>query len=420
MDSSKGDDGMRTTRRDFVKKTSLAAGALAAGEIPAVYAGGQEQTITAGLIGCGGRGTGAAGDFLGSSPNVRIVAAGDAFKDRVDNARKQLSKNESFKVDDEHAFVGLDAYKKVIDSGVNMVILATPPGFRSIHFAAAVEAGKHVFMEKPVCVDPAGARRVMEAGLKAKEKKLAVVAGTQRRHQKGYVETVKAIHDGAIGEVVSGCAYWNGGGVWVHPRKDGWTDLEWQMRNWYYFTWLCGDHIVEQHIHNIDVMNWVLRAHPVKATAVGGRQVRTGPEFGHIYDHFGVDYEYPNGVHVLSMCRHWPNTPGNVSEHVVGTKGKSNGHSSAGDFKAAGGGKNPYVQEHTDLVESIRKGEPLNEAQQVAESSLAAVMGREAAYTGQVVVWDDFLKSDMDLMPKNLDWNMKLEVPPVAMPGKRG
>lgn len=411
---------MKTTRRDFVKRASLAAGALAAGDIPPVHARGREATISAGLIGCGGRGTGAASDFLNSSPNVRIVAVGDVFRDRADNARRQLSKHEAFKVDDDHVFVGLDAYQKVIGSGVDLVILATPPGFRPLHFAAAVEAGKHVFMEKPVCVDAAGARRVMEAGRKAREKKLAVVAGTQRRHQKGYVETVKAIHDGVIGEVVFGGCSWNQGGIWVHPRKEGWTDLEWQMRNWYYFTWLSGDHIVEQHIHNIDVMNWVLRSHPVRATAVGGRQVRVAPEYGHIFDHFGVDYEYPGGVHVLSMCRHWPGTPAAIREFVAGTKGKSNAVTYAGDFRAGGGGRNPYVQEHVDLVESIRKGEPLDEAQQVAESSFAAVLGREAAYTGQTVAWDDLLNSDQDLMPKNLDWNMKLEVPPVAMPGKKG
>jgi len=410
---------MRTTRRDFVKKASLAAGALAAGDLPAVHARGREPAITAGLIGCGGRGTGAAADFLNSAPNVRIVALGDVFKDRVDNARRQLARYASFQVDDDHSFVGLDAYRKVLESGVDLVILATPPGFRPLHFAAAVEAGKHVFMEKPVCVDAAGARRVLEAGRKAREKRLAVVAGTQRRHQKGYQETVKAIHDGAIGEIVAGCCYWNQGGLWVHPRREEWTDLQWQLRNWYYFTWLSGDHIVEQHIHNIDVMNWVLRAHPVRATAVGGRQVRVAPEYGHIYDHFGVDFEYPGGVHVLSMCRHWPGTPGAVREFVVGTRGKSNAATYAGEFRAGGGGRNPYVQEHADLVESIRKGEPLNEAQQVVESSFSAVLGREAAYTGQTVSWDDLWNSDQDLMPPNLDWNMKLEVPPVPLPGKR-
>ncbi len=410
----------RISRRHFVKAGStLAAGALAPVDLPFVHARGQEPTITAGLIGCGGRGTGAADNFLSSSPNVQVIAMGDVFQDRLDKSRKQLGKKEGFKVDDAHCFTGLDAYRKVIDSGVNMVILATPPGFRPIHFEAAIDAGKHVFFEKPVCVDPAGARKVMAAGKKAAEKKLGVVAGTQRRHQKGYVETVGHIHEGGIGEVVAGFCYWNGGGVWVHPRQEGQTDLEYQMRNWYYFTWLCGDHIVEQHIHNIDVMNWVLRGHPLKAVAVGGRQTRTGPEFGHIYDHFGVDFEYANGVHVLSMCRHWRNCPGNVSEYVVGTRGKSNCRSQAGDWKAPGGGQNPYVQEHADLVASIREGKPLNEAQQVAESTLAAVMGREAAYTGQLIEWDAFLQSDMDLMPKDLDWKMKLPEPPVAMPGKK-
>jgi predicted dehydrogenase len=415
----------KQTRRDFVKAGGASAGAAFLSNVPLVYAGGQEKTISVGLIGCGGRGTGAAKNCLDSSENVRIVAMGDMFKDRLDGSRRGLSKNEGFKVDDDHAFVGFDAYKKVLDSGVDMVILATPPGFRPYHFKAAVEAGKNIFFEKPVAVDPTGVRIVMEYGKIAAEKKLGVVAGTQRRHQKSYLQTVGQIHAGAIGDIVAARCYWNSGGVWVNPRREGQSDMEYQLRNWYYYTWLGGDHIVEQHIHNIDVINWVLKSHPIKATAVGGRQVRIEPEYGHIYDHFGVDFEYPNDVHVMSMCRHWNNLPSNVSEGVVGTKGRSNCHSGLWDhsgkqiFKPEGGGKDPYVQEHTDLIASIRKGEPLNEAQAVAESTLAAIMGREAAYTGQVIEWDKFLKSDLDLMPKNLDLKAALPEPPIARPGKK-
>ncbi len=415
----------KISRRDFVKAGGGTAGAAFLSNIPLVHASGQEQTISVGLIGCGGRGTGAAENCLESSSNVRLVAMGDMFEDRLKGSRKSLSKKEGYKVEDDHVFTGFDAYKKVLESGVDMVILATPPGFRPYHFKAAVEAGKHIFFEKPVAVDPFGVRLVMEYGKIAKEKKLAVVAGTQRRHQKSYVETMQKIHEGGIGDIVAARCYWNGGGVWVNPRREGQTDVEYQLRNWYYYTWLGGDHIVEQHIHNLDVVNWALKGHPVRALAVGGRQVRTEPQFGHIYDHFGVDFEYPNGVHVHSMCRHWNNLPSNVSEAFVGTKGKSSGSNGLYDhagkqlWKPEGGGKNPYVQEHTDLIASIRKGEPLNEAHQVAESTLVAIMGREAAYTGQIVEWDKFLASDLKMMPDKLDMNTPMPEPKVATPGKK-
>ena len=408
------------SRRDFVKAGSSTAALLAS--TPLVYAGGQDQTISVGLIGCGGRGTGAAQDCLSSSKNVRLVAMGDMFKDRLDGSRKQLSKTDGYKVDDANVFTGFDAYKKVLDSGVDMVILATPPGFRPIHFAAAIDAGKHVFFEKPVGVDPTGIRKVLEAGKKAKEKKLAVVTGTQRRHETRYLETIKRIHDGAIGEIVAGRCYWNGSTPWVKPRREGWNDMEYQLRNWYHFNWLCGDHIVEQHVHNLDVMNWVLKSHPVSAVAVGGKQVNTAPEFGNGWDHFGVDFTYPNDVHVLSMCRHWPNSPGNVSEAVVGTKGKSDCASwisGPNEWKFQDKNNKPYVQEHADLIESIRNGNPLNEAEQIAHSTLTAIMGREAAYTGQVIKWDEFLKSPLDLMPEKLDFG-PLQERPSAIPGKKG
>jgi predicted dehydrogenase len=411
------------SRRDFVKSGSAVTAAVLAGA-PMVHAGGQD-TITAGVIGCGGRGTGAMENLLESSPNVRITAMGDMFPDRIKNSFNQLKKSgkDGFKVTEDALFTGIDAYKKVLDSGVNMVILATPPGFRPYHFKAAIDAGKHVFFEKPVAVDPVGVRMVIEAGKVAKEKKLAVVAGTQRRHQKEYIETIQRIHDGAIGDIVAARAYWNGNKPWSRKREPGQDDLTYQLKNWYNFPWLCGDHIVEQHIHNLDVIQWALRANPVNCVAVGGRQSYIEEEHGVIYDHFGVDYVYPNDVHVMSMCRHWPNSPGNVSEAVVGTKGKSNCSNSIDIFggekwRAQGGGKNPYVQEHTDLVASIRAGAPLNEAEQVANSTAVAIMGREAAYTGQVIKWDEFMKSDLRLMPENVT---NETVPPakVPRPGKK-
>lgn len=412
----------KMSRRDFVKAGSSTAALLASA--PLVHARGQDQTISVGLIGCGGRGTGAAENCLESSQNVKLVAMGDMFKDRLDGSRRQLSKRDGYKVNDDSVFVGFDAYKKVLDSGVDMVILATPPGFRPIHFKAAIEAGKHVFFEKPVATDPTGVRSVIETGNLAKEKKLAVVTGTQRRHQKSYLETIAKIHEGAIGDIVSARCYWNDGGVWVNPRRPGQSDMEYQLRNWYYFPWIGGDHIVEQHIHNLDVINWVLKSHPVKANAVGGRQVRTEEQYGVIYDHFAVDFEYPNDVHVLSMCRHWRNCPSNVSEAVVGTKGKSDCHSNlwmydGGHWKQEGGGINPYVQEHKDLIASIREGKPLNEAERVAHSTLTAIMGREAAYTGQTIVYDEFLKSPMNLLPENLSLDAKLPEPHVPIPGRK-
>jgi predicted dehydrogenase len=409
------------SRRDFVKASSSTAALLAS--TPFVYAGGQDQTISVGLIGCGGRGTGAAENCLESSPNVKLVAMADMFKDRLDGSRRNLSKRDGFKVTDDNVFIGFDAYKKVLDTGVDMVILATPPGFRPIHFAAAIEAGKHVFFEKPVGVDPTGIRKVIEAGKKAKEKKLAVVTGTQRRHQKNYVETIGKIHEGAIGDIVAARCYWNGDTPWVHPRRQEWNDMEYQLRNWYHYTWLCGDHIVEQHVHNLDVMNWVLKSHPLSAVAVGGKQVRTQPEYGCGWDHFAVDFTYPNDVHVMSMCRHWPKSPGNVSEAVIGTKGKSdcvnNINLYSGEkWNPPGGGINPYVQEHADLIKSIREGKPLNEAEQIAHSTLTAIMGREAAYTGQIIKWDEFLNSPLDLSPKSYEFGA-LPEPPVAVPGTK-
>jgi predicted dehydrogenase len=409
------------SRRDFLKGSAAVTAAMITSQgLTGAYAAGSDR-IRVGLVGCGGRGTGAAGDCVGSAPNVELVAMGDLFGDHLNSSRRRLSRlGEKNKVTDERAFSGFDAYRKVIDSGVDLVLLCTPPAFRPMHLKAAIEAGKHVFMEKPVAVDPAGIRTVIEASDMAAAKKLGVVAGTQRRHQNGYVETMKRIHDGAIGDIVSAQCYWNQGGLWSRERQSGWSDVEWQVRNWLYFTWLSGDHIVEQHVHNLDVINWALRAHPVKALGMGGRQVRTAPVYGNIYDHFTIEYEYPNGARVMSMCRQIEGTASRVSEFLIGTKGTSNPAGSIRgetSWRHEGPRNGPYQQEHTDLINSIRAGKPLNEGRQIAESTLTAIMGRMSAYTGQEVTWEQALGSKLDLVPQQLAFG-PMPVEPVAIPGQ--
>jgi myo-inositol 2-dehydrogenase / D-chiro-inositol 1-dehydrogenase len=415
------------TRRDFIRSSAVATGVLAAGlRTPPVHAAGGDE-IGIGLVGCGGRGRGAAADAVKSSPGVRVVAVGDAFPDRVAEARERLKElGEAGVVPDERAFVGLDAYQKVIATpGVNYVILATPPGFRPLHLEAAVAAGKNVFTEKPVAVDGPGIRSVLATYEAAKAKGLHVGAGTQRRHEAGYVEALKRVHDGGIGEVLAARAYWNQGALWNKPRQASWSDVEWQMRNWLYFTWLSGDHIVEQHVHNLDVANWALGAHPVRAMGMGGRQSRISPEYGHGFDHFAIDYEYPNGVHVQSMCRQIPDCANRVAESVVGTKGTCELESGAKRYELTGPSAykftatftNPYVQEHADLIAAIRGGQPYNELKQVAESTLTAIMGRISAYTGKAVTWEEALGSSEALVPTNLAFG-PMPVAPVARPGQ--
>lgn len=419
------------TRRDFLKGTTASAALLGVGSLPfasGVFAAGSDE-LKVGLIGCGGRGTGAATDCVRSAPGVKIYAMGDLFQDRLEGSLARLTGNEALKdkidVAKNRCFWGFDAYEKVIASDVDMVILAEPPGFRPSHFRAAVEAGKHVFFEKPVAVDGPGVRAILEAGEIASRKKLGIVAGTIKRHQADYMATIKRIHDGEIGDILAAQCYYNTGELWNHGRKPEWSDMEWQCRNWLYFTWLSGDHIVEQHIHNLDVMNWVIGAHPEKCVGIGGRQVRTDPAYGHIFDHFTVEYEYPNGVRLMSMCRQSDNCCNNVSERVIGTKGSSNCSKfirldllrGAYEWKFDGEVPSPFVQEHTDLITSIREGNPLNEAQQIAESSLTAIMGRMSAYTGQEVTWEQALNSQENLMPEKLEFG-PLALPPVAIPGK--
>jgi predicted dehydrogenase len=322
------------------------------------------------------------------------------------------------------SFVGFDAYQRVIDSDVDMVILATPPHFRPQHLRAAIEAGKHVFMEKPVAVDPVGIRSVIESADMAKEKGLAIVAGTQRRHQAHYIEIMRRVRDGAIGEIVAAQCYWNQGGLWVVDRDEKMTDMEWQCRNWLYFTWLSGDHIVEQHVHNLDAVNWALGATPVQCLGMGGRQVRTDEKYGNIFDHFAIEFEYPGGVRALSMCRQIDGCSDAVSERIIGTKGVAYTDGGTGwidgenAYRYEGESWNPYVREHTDLIASIRAEEPLNEGRQVAESTMCAVMGRMSAYTGRAMKWDWAMNaSTLDLTPPAYEFG-ELAVDPVAVPGQ--
>jgi predicted dehydrogenase len=417
------------TRRDFLKTSAVAAGAatlLASGN----YAFAAEtDKLRLGIIGCGGRGTGAVVDNLRATEGVNLVAMADVFPDRLNDSKnkiqdelKKAGKSDRYKVTDASSFTGLDAYKKLLGSGIDLVILATPPGFRPLHLDAAIKAGKHVFMEKPVAVDPTGVRSVIASSELAGQKKLGIVAGSQRRHQLSYVETLKRIHDGAIGDVTGGQVYWNQGGLWAHERQPKESDLEWQIRNWLYFPWLSGDHIVEQHVHNLDVMNWVL-GHPESCVGMGGRQVRNAPVYGNIFDHFTIDYSYPNGVHVMSMCRQIDNTASNVSERFIGTKGQTDPSGwikGENNWRYDGPNPNPYEQEHADLVASIRSSNPLNEGRRIAESTLIALMGRMSAYTGQEISWDEAMNSKLDLMPNEDKLTMATTIPvgPVPMPGK--
>jgi myo-inositol 2-dehydrogenase / D-chiro-inositol 1-dehydrogenase len=420
--------------------TSLAAAGAAlstSGIVRAAHPFG-DDTMRIGLIGSGGRGTQAVTQALSTSNNVKLVAIGDAFRDRIDrclNDRSVRKLDAQIDIPEERKFVGFDAYQKVIDSDVDLVLLATPPGFRPIHFEAAVQAGKHVFMEKPVAVDAPGIRRVLAAAEIAKAKGLGVGVGLQRRHDPQYIETVKRIQDGEIGEIPLTRVYWNSGGLWVIPRESGQTEMQYQMRNWYYFTWLCGDHIVEQHIHNLDVSNWVKGMVPEKAQGMGGREVRTGKEFGQIFDHHMVEFTYPDGSTMLSCCRHIDGCWSQVAEYCDGTKGVSKvgtGRLAESYEKNAnelwryrGRRVAEYQQEHDDLFASIRSGNPINEAEYGATSTMTAILGRMATYSGKVITWDEATASDIDLSPAEYAWDATPPVVPddsgaypVPVPGK--
>ncbi|MBI4613329.1 MAG: Gfo/Idh/MocA family oxidoreductase [Planctomycetes bacterium] len=415
------------TRREFLKAGSVAVAGALAGVPGRVLADEDGRPIRIGLVGCGSRGTGAVEDALAADPNVHVVALADLFVDRARSCLRYLRTlrlgrelHPGVRVHEDRCFVGFEAYRRLLDVPLDVVLLATPPGFRPIHFEAAVAAEKHVFIEKPVAVDPAGVRRVYLAGEKARERGLSVVAGTQRRHHSGYLETVRRIREGAIGRILGARCFWNQGGLWHRKREAGWSDMEWQVRNWLYFDWLSGDHIVEQHVHNLDVVNWVLGSVPLRAVGSGGREVRTDPVFGNIYDHFAVDFEYPGGIHVLSMCRQMEGTDGAVGELVTGTEGRADPGGwidGARPWRFEGEVPNPYVAEHAALLASIRRGEPANEARQVAEATMTAILGRHAAYTGEVVEWDALLASDLDFSPPRYEFG-DLPVRSVPIPGR--
>ncbi|WP_379088633.1 Gfo/Idh/MocA family protein [Pedobacter sp. UC225_65] len=427
-------------RREFLKASALVAGgvlmsgyAWAGSPVSSV-----DDTIKIALIGCGDRGTGAAYQALSTKFNLKLVAMADAFQDRLESSYKILADKFKEKVDvpKDRQFVGFDAYQKAI-ALADVVLLVTPPGFRPMHFEEAVKQGKHVFMEKPVAVDSPGIRKVLAAAELAKQKKLNVVVGLQRRYQTNYRETLKRMQDGAIGDIVSGQVYWNSGGVWVKPRVANQTEMEYQMRNWYYFNWLCGDHIVEQHVHNIDIANWVKNAYPVSIQGTGSRAWRTGKDYGEIYDNHAVELTYADGSVIYSQCRHFEGTNNRVDETFQGTKGRvylsANNSGILWDHQGKEifnhdrkGNANPYQTEHDELFDAISKREyKFWDAERAAKSCFTAIIGRYATYSGEVIKWEDALKAENSLFPDKLSWDAMPKVLPdanglypVAMPGK--
>lgn len=422
------------SRRSFIEKSAIAAAAAAVtGNLlsscscegktkeiklpPLPEQAPDGKVLKAGLIGCGGRGTGAAINFLDAGPNLQITALGDVFKDKLDQCREQLKKERNVEIPDENCFVGFDSYEKVIDSGVDIVLLCTPPHFRPAHVEAAVNAGKHIFMEKPCAVDPVGARKVLVASKRAADKGLCIVSGTIRRSQKDFIETWRRVASGQIGEIVSAHVIRNGGSLWVIRRQPGWTDMEYMLRNWANFCWLSGDHIVEQFIHEIDVMNWHLGKNPVKAIGWGGRQRRvTGDQ----YDFFSVEYIYDNGMHTHCAARQISGCSNLTKQFIVGTEGFADARGSIYNLKGEEVWKYPYpeegstdttwkvkdpfVQEHVNLVTGIRTGNLINDAEAQVNSTLIAIMGRMSAYTGKDVTWDEVMNSDLYLGPKTYEF----------------
>lgn len=435
----------QTSRRDFLKSGSaaaLGAGLLSSLPMQARAFADGDDAIKVGLVGCGGRGSGAAEQALSVKQNVKITALGDAFRHRLDGTYNGLRKKfesqpERVDVSEDQKYVGLDAFQKVIDSGVDLVILATPPGFRPVHFEAAIKAGKNVFMEKPVAVDAEGVRKVLAATEEAKKKNLKVGVGLQRHHQKSYLAALEQIRNGAIGDIISMRVYWNGGGVW-DPRKTRdqvESEMAYQIENWYYYTWLCGDHICEQHIHNLDVGNWWKDAYPVKCRGMGGREVRTDKKYGQIFDHFACQYEYEDGTTMISECRHIPNTWSSVSEVAQGTKGtlstmgrtRIEGRDGKTTWGYRGDNPNPYQVEHDALHTAIREDKPFNEGYNGAMSTMTAILGRMATYSGGELTMKDALEKGISIYPYGQDLTFQSEPPvkpdaegwyPIAVPGQ--
>ena len=441
---------MKNTRRDFVKQTGLtASGLILAPWVANAFAGQSlvNDTIKVALIGCGGRGTGAISQALSTKENIELVAMADVFRDRLDDCYTNLMKsrdkdtsikavpiNKKVNVPEERKFTGFDGYKKAMELA-DVVILTTPPGFRPMHFEEAVAQGKQIFMEKPVATDPAGIQRVLNAAKIAKQKKLNVVVGLQRHYQNSYRALLKRIEDGQIGDVVSASCWWNNDGVWVKPRKEGQTEMDYQLRNWYYFNWICGDHITEQHIHNIDVINWVKKGYPVRARGTGGREVRKGKDYGEIFDHHIVEFEYADGTILNSQCRHIPGTWAKVDELVIGTKGKvhfdeAKIFDSKGNIQYAFDKKtkenNPYQTEHDELWATVAAGEyKYADAENGAYSTMTSILGRMATYSGQVIEWDKAINSGIDIAPSRFAWDADMPSKPdanglyaAAIPGK--
>ncbi len=416
------------SRRDFLKTSSaLAAGALVGGLlVPRGVHAAEDNVLRVGLIGCGGRGTGAAAQALDADPHAKLVAMGDAFDDRLQASRQSLQKRfgPKVEVDDAHCFTGFDNYKQVLACDLDVVLLATPPHFRPAHLKAAVEAGVHVFAEKPVAVDAPGVRSVMESAELAKKKGLSVVSGLCWRYDSGVRETIARLLDGQIGDIVSIQENYLAGPLWHRGDESNWSQMEYQLRNWLYFTWLSGDHNVEQHVHSLDKGQWLLGdIAPLAATGLGGRQVRTEEKWGHIFDHHAVIYEYPNNVRMHAYTRQQAGCFSQTEDFVFGTKGvcqvlKHQITKPNGDiiWKYSGPKPSMYQVEHNELFQAIRKNEPINNGHYMALSTMVAIMGRMATYSGQRVTWDEAFNSAIDLSPSGYEFG-DVATPPVAMPG---
>lgn len=434
-DTAAGRSVTACTRREFVKASAAAALAAPAAfslVAPRAYAAGSD-TLKVGLVGCGGRGTGAALQALRADPGVVLWAMGDVFADRLASSlaglRGELGADAAMRADvpEDRRYVGFDAYERVIASGVDVVLLTTPPHFRPMHLAAAVAAGKHVFCEKPVAVDAPGVRSVLASAAEARRKGLALMSGFCWRYREPERETYRRLHEGAIGDIVTVHTTYHTGTLGKRPRQPGWTDMEFQLRNWWHFAWLSGDHIVEQACHSIDKIAWAMNGRlPVRATALGGRQARTGPESGHVYDHFAVVYEYDDGVRCFHTTRQIDGCPHDNSDYIYGTKGSCvvNGwvpthviRTADGEWRYSGPIGDMYQNEHNELFASIRAGTPVNDGEWMTHSTLMAIQGRMAAYTGQTVTWEQALNSTEDLSPPAYEFGPML-VAPVAIPGQ--
>jgi predicted dehydrogenase len=415
-----------SSRREFLKTSTVAAaGASIVGSLSIARSAhaSVDDTLRVGLIGCGGRGTGAAGQALNADKNVKLVAMGDAFPDRIEASLRGLRNEQGSKVDvtPERCFHGFDAYKGVLNAGVDVVILTTPPHFRPMQLKAAIEAGKHVFCEKPVAVDAQGVRSVLETAELAKKKDLTIVSGLCWRYDPPKRETVKRVHDGAIGDVTAMHSTYLTGTLWHHGRKPEWSEMEYQVRNWLYFTWLSGDHITEQHVHSLDKAAWIMHDEPpVSAVGIGGRQVRTGEQWGNIYDHFAIVFEYANGTKLFSSCRQMANCQDDVSDHIIGTNGTAhlmdNAISGPNKWHYSGPTPNMYQVEHNEMFAALRAGKRIDNTLYMSRSTMMAIMGRTAAYTGQKITWDQMMASKDDLTPAKYEWG-PLPVAPVALPG---